>query len=234
MRTANIQFRIPYRRSTSPLPNYWLHRTMAESWQFQNDGEKCSWLEHLQKKWIKQCGDGMAPSCGWMFLCVCAHTSSTAREHVPIWNRLRQPWLTNLLLMTRTKLASVGFVAARNCMWQQNLDDAISLYLTVAGRSPQRRTTLPTPYWLLQSTTTYYHVLQSTTPVLLSPTKYYASTTPYYKELLQYFSVLQSATPVLLCATTHYSSTTLYYNALLQYYSVLQSTTPVPLCTTKY
>ena len=74
----------------------------------------------------------------------------------------------------------------------------------------------------------YYSVLQSTTPVLCS-TKYYSSTTPYYKVLLQYYSVQQSTTPVLqsiavlLCATKYYSCTTPYYKVLLQYYSVLQS-----------
>ena len=73
----------------------------------------------------------------------------------------------------------------------------------------------------------YYSVLQSTTQVLLCTTKYYSSTTLYYKVLIQYYSVLQSTTPVLLC-------TTKYYKVLLQYYSVLQSTNPVLLCTTKY
>ena len=73
-------------------------------------------------------------------------------------------------------------------------------------------------------------VIQSTIlcyKVLLCTTKYYSSTTLYYKVLLQYYSVLHST-------TTYYSSTTLYYKVLLQYYSVLQSTTPVLLCTTKY
>ena len=51
-------------------------------------------------------------------------------------------WL-NLFLMTRTKLASVGFVAARNCMRQQVLDDA-KVCLTVAGRSPATTCKLPT------------------------------------------------------------------------------------------
>ena len=57
-------------------------------------------------------------------------------------------------------------------------------------------------------------------------TKYYSSTTLYYKvhkrTTLHYkvYSVLQSATPVLLCTTQHYS--------------VVQTTTPVLLCTTKY
>ena len=45
--------------------------------------------------------------------------------------------------MTRTKWASVGFVAARNCMRQQVLDDPKSLYLIVAGRIQQRHATLP-------------------------------------------------------------------------------------------
>ena len=96
-----------------------------------------------------------------------------------------------------------------------------------------------------------YKVLQRTTPVLLCTTKYYASTTLFYKVLHQYYSVLQSTTPVLLCTTkvllsttqyhsvlpsttTSYSSTTLYDKVLLQYYCVPQSTTPVLLCTTKY
>ena len=68
-------------------------------------------------------------------------------------------------------------------------------------------------------------MLQSTTPVLLRTTKYYSSTTPYYK--------VQSTTPVLL-RTTKYSSTTPYYKLTTKYYS---STTPyykVLLCTTKY
>ena len=115
-----------------------------------------------------------------------------------------------------------------------------------------------------------YSVLQSPTPVLLQyykvllcTTKYYSSTTLYYKVLLQYYSsttlyysVLQSTTPVLIWTTKYYSSTTLYYKdsdtspyykvvlqylsghpyykVLLQYYSVPQSTTPVLLCTTRY
>ena len=43
--------------------------------------------------------------------------------------------------------------------------------------------------------------------------KYYSSTTPYYKVLLQYYS---NTTPILLCTTKHYSSTTPYYRALLR------------------
>ena len=67
------------------------------------------------------------------------------------------------------------------------------------------------------STTSYYKVRPRTTPVLLRTTKYYSSTTKYY-------AVLQSTTPVLLRTT----------NVLLQYYSVLQSTTPVLQSTTLY
>ena len=79
-----------------------------------------------------------------------------------------------------------------------------SLYLTVAGRGPQRHATLPT-----------HRIVHSTTP--------------YYKVLLQHYSVLQSTTPVLLCTTMNYSvlcttkfysRTNLYYKVLLQYYKV--------------
>ena len=78
------------------------------------------------------------------------------------------------------------------------------------------------------STTKYYSVLQSTSPVLLRTTKYYSIRTT------KYYSAQQSNTPVLLRTTQYYSSTTPYYKVLLQYYSVLQSTTPILLCTTKY
>ena len=74
-------------------------------------------------------------------------------------------------------------------------------------------------------------LLQRTIPVLLCTTKYYSSTTLYYKVLLQYYSALQRTTPVLLSTTKYYARTTTYYS---RYYSVLQSTTPVLLCTTKY
>ena len=60
----------------------------------------------------------------------------------------------------------------------------------------------------IQSTILYYKIL-------LCITKYYSSTTLFYKVLLQYYSVLHNTTPVLLC-------TTQYYNVLLQYYSVLK------------
>ena len=77
------------------------------------------------------------------------------------------------------------------------------------------------------STTLYYKVLLQYYSVLHSTTTYYSSTTLYCKVLLQYYPVLQSTTPVLLCTAKYYSSTTLYY-------SVLQSATPVLLCTTQY
>ena len=125
--------------------------------------------------------------------------------------------------MTRTQLASVCFVPARNCMRQQVLDDAKSL--PNCGWS-QSATTCESPYtpnsaqyFSVLCTTKYYSLLQGTTPGLLCTTKFHSSTTLYYKVLLQYYSVLQK----------HYSSTTLYCKVLLQFYSVLQ----VLLCATK-
>ena len=160
--------------------------------------------------------------------------------------------------MTRAKLAFVGFVAAGNSMWHQVLDDA-KVSASLSQISPQRHATLPT-HQTVPSTTPYYKVLKSATPVLFCTTKYYSSTTSCYKILLQYYKVLQSISPVLLRTTKHYSSTTKYYSSttryykvllqkvLLQYYKVLvqyyfvlqsispvlQSTTPVLLRTTKY
>ena len=85
------------------------------------------------------------------------------------------------LLMTRTKLASVGFVAARKCMRQQVLDDAKSL--PNRGRS-QSATTCDSSHSPNSAqyycTEKYYSVLQSTTPVLLCTTQYNSSTTKYY------------------------------------------------------
>ena len=164
--------------------------------------------------------------------------------------------------MTRAKLASAGFVAARNWMRQHVLDDAKSLLNR--GRS-QSATTCDSSY--APKSAQYCSLLQSTTPTVLRTTKYYSSTTPYYKDpvlqstplhhkvlplllrttkcysstapyhkvLVQQYSVLQSPTPVLLCPTVmkYYSITTLYYKVKRQYYPVLQSSTPV-LCTTKY
>ena len=75
--------------------------------------------------------------------------------------------------MTRTKLASVGLIAARNCMRQQVQDDAKSL--PNCGRS-QSATTCDS-----SNSAQHYSVLQSTTPVLLCTTKSYSSITPYNK-----------------------------------------------------
>ena len=82
-----------------------------------------------------------------------------------------------------------------------------------------------------------YSVLQSTTPVLLCTTQYYARllcTTQNYNVLLCTTKSYASTTMYYSSTTTYYSSTTLnykvpfqYYNVLLQYYSELQSTTPV-------
>ena len=79
-----------------------------------------------------------------------------------------------------------------------------------------------------------------TTPsslVLLCTTKYYSSTTLYYKPLFFAFLTFCLGLGIwknLLCHHTFQSSTTLYYKVLLQYYSVLQSTSPILFCTTKY
>ena len=77
---------------------------------------------------------------------------------------------------------------------------------------------------LLQYYSSTSPVLQSTIPVLLGTTKYYASTTPvllcttlyyeFYKVLLQYYYKF-------------YKVLLQYYKVLFQYYSVLQSTVPV-------
>ena len=87
---------------------------------------------------------------------------------------------------------------------------------------------------VLLCTTQYYNVLQSTTPVLLCTAKYYSSTTLYYTVLQRTTPVLQSTTPVLFCTAQYYSSTTLYCKVLLQYYSVLHSTTTYNSSTTLY
>ena len=94
--------------------------------------------------------------------------------------------------------------------------------------SPQRHETLPT-HQTVPSTTPYYKVLKSATPVLFCTTKYYSR--KYYSSTTKYYFVLQSTSPVLLRTTKYYSSTTnvlqTYYKVLVQYYFVLQSTTPV-------
>ena len=142
--------------------------------------------------------------------------------------------------MTRTKLAFVGFVAARNCMRQQVLDDAKSLPSCGSSQSARTCDSSYAPnnaqyYSVLPSTMKYFSPIQITTKVLFQ----------YYKALLQYNKVLQSTTPVLLyttkyttplllCTTKYYSITTLYYKVLQRSTPVLQSTTPLLLCTTKY
>ena len=94
---------------------------------------------------------------------------------------------------------------------------------------------------VIQSTILYYKALLCTTKYYSSTTlyykvvlEYYSSTSLYYKVLLHYYPVLHSTTPVLLCTTKYYSSTTLYYKVLLHYYPLLHRTTPVLLCTTQY
>ena len=84
--------------------------------------------------------------------------------------------------------------------------------------------------WLCRTTLSLY----LTNPVLLCTTKYYSSTTPYYKVLLQSHSVFQSTTPVPLQYYKVLQSTTPVLVRTTQLYSVLQSTTPVLLRTTKY
>ena len=145
-------------------------------------------------------------------------------------------------LMTRTKLAFVGFVAAGNSMWHQVLDDlclvvtdqsATTSDSSYAPNSTQYNSVLQSSEKCYPSTILYYKVLLQ--KVLL---QYYSSTTPYYKVLVQYYSVLQSTTPVLLRTTNVLQSTSPVLLHTTKYYSstspVLQSTTPVLLRTTKY
>ena len=114
------------------------------------------------------------------------------------------------------------------CLWFDLLSSDVASCEVICGTTPVLLCTTKNYNVLLQyysnellcttkyyaSTTLYYKVLERTTPVLFCTTKYYASTTLYYK-------VLERTTPVLLCTTKYYSSTTLYYKVLLQYYSVL-------------
>ena len=128
---------------------------------------------------------------------------SKGREYNPEENVPIESFVTTLMdwtfpRMTWTKLASVGFVAARNCMRQQVLDDAKSL--PNCGRS-QSATTCHSSY--APNSAQYCSVPQSTT-------KHYSSTTKYYK-------VLFSAT---LQSTTNYYS--VLQSTILQYDSVLQ------------
>ena len=115
-----------------------------------------------------------------------------------------------------------------------------SVYLAVAGRSPQQHATFPRWYKELILTEKvllqYYDVPQSTTPYNKMLLQYYSSTTKvllqYYKVLLcttKYYSVLQSTTPVLQNTTPLLQNTTplllratQYYSSTVPYYSVLQ------------
>ena len=164
-----------------------------------------------------------------------------SEEHVPIESFVTTLIHWTFFLMTRTKLAFVGFVAAGNSVWHQVLDD---LCLVVTDQST---TTCDSSY--APNSTQYNSLLQSSEKCYPSTILNYKVLLQkvllqYYKVLIQYYSVLQSTSPVLLRTTKYYScttsyykvlqSTTSYYKVLLQYYSVLQSTTPVLLRTTKY
>ena len=87
-----------------------------------------------------------------------------AEEHVPIESVVTTLNDWTVFLMTPTKLASVCFVAARNCMRQQALDGPKSV--SRCGRS-QSTTTCDSSY--APSSAQYYSILQSTT-----------NTTPHY------------------------------------------------------
>ena len=110
-------------------------------------------------------------------------------------------WL-NLSSDDSNKVGICWLCRSRNCMRQQDIDDVKSLYKV-----------------LLQ----YYSVLQSTISVLLHyykrtttmylpcTSKYYSTSTLYYKVLLRttkFYSALQSTTPAPLC--------TMYYKLLLR------------------
>ena len=171
-----------------------------------------------------------------------------SEEHVPIESFVTTLIHWKFFLMTRTKLAFVGFVAAGNSMWHQVLDDlclvvtdqsATTCDSSYAPNSTQYNSVLQSSEKCYPSTILYYKVLLQ--KVLLQYYKvliqYYSvlqSTTPVLQSTTKYYKVLQSTSPVILRTTKYYSSTTPYYKVLLQYYSVLQSTTPVLLRTTKY
>ena len=116
-----------------------------------------------------------------------------SEEHLPIESFVTTLIHWKFFLMTRTKLAFVGFVAAGNSMWHQVLDD---LCLVVTDQSV---TTWDSSY--APNSTQYNSVLQSTTPESTTPEL--LRTTKYYFVLVQYYSVLQSTTPVLLRPTKY-------------------------------
>ena len=84
-------------------------------------------------------------------------------------------------------------------IYWQRAQDLLQYYSVLQSTTPELRCT--TKYY--SSTTLHYKVLQCTTPY----DKVLQSTTP----------VLQRTTPVLLCTTKYYSITTPYYKVLLQF-----------------
>ena len=124
--------------------------------------------------------------------------------------------------MTRTLFALSQHATACDNKLQVAVRNDMRLFLRTTTTLRTEKVLLQY-YPVLQSTPSYYSVLQS----LLHTTKYYSSTTLYYTALLcstkyysstsLYYKVLLCTTPVLLCTTKYYSSTTLYYKVLLQY-----------------
>ena len=160
-----------------------------------------------------------------------------SEEHLPIESFVTTLIHWTFFLMTRTKLAFVGFVAAGNSMWHQVLDDlclvvtdqsATTWDSSYAPNSTQFNSVLPSSEKCYPSTILYYKVLLQ--KVLLQYYSVLQSTTPV---LLRTTNVLQSTSPVLLRTTKYYSSILVqYYRVLLQYYFVLQRTTAVLQSTT--
>ena len=116
-----------------------------------------------------------------------------AEEHVAIESFVTTLIHWTFFLMTRTKLAFVGFVAAGNSMWHQVLDD---FCLVVTDQSA---TTCDSSF--APNSTQYNSVLQSSE-------KCYPSTILYYKVLLQkvllqYYKVLIKYYKVLLRTTKY-------------------------------
>ena len=152
-----------------------------------------------------------------------------SEEHVPIESFVTTLIHWTFFLMTRTKLAFVGFVAAGNSMWHQVLDD---LCLVVTDQSATTCDSSCAP-----NSTQYNSVLQSSEKCYPSTILLQKVLLQYYKVLIQYYSVLQSTTPVLLRTTQYYfvlQSTSPVLLRTTKYYFLLQSTSPVLLRTTKY
>ena len=133
--------------------------------------EECRWFKHLYqysrtRRWRKF-------QKGKIY---------NAEEHVAIESFVTTLIHWTFFLMTRTKLAFVGFIAAGNSMWHQVLDD---LCLVVTDQSA---TTCDSSF--APNSTQYNSVLQSTTPegttpVLQSTNPFLLRTTKYYKVLLR-------------------------------------------------